>query len=191
MHRAAISLLLAAMVTVAAGCKDRPTQLHRLSRSKSEMEWGLNPRWDREPEVQPKPERLYGRWVVRRYEAGDFAFIDWWPDPKSRPPEFEIDSDGLRFTVEQDAGPPEVLKLPVRLHTDRSPKQFELVGPERTIIGIFKVLADERLVVALAANFGDDSKPRTVPTDFDSRRTDILVLICERVPPPTPIIPFP
>jgi hypothetical protein len=183
-HAAIRSVWITVLITLAVGCTERSPRAEISAPEVGRMELGLSPQWDREPEVEPTPQRLYGRWVVKRYEHNDGAFVDFWPGFKNRSPEFELGADGLRLTTETESGQPTVLMLPFRIHSDRSPKQFEVEGPKRPAFGILKLLADGRLVIAVAADFGDDDRPPAIPANFDSRRHDIIVLVCERLPAP-------
>jgi hypothetical protein len=191
MRHAAVRLVwIAVLFTPAVGCTERSPRAEPSEPEGGQMEIGLNPRWDREPEVEPTPQRLYGRWVVKRYEHNDCAFVDFWPGFKNRRPEFEIGADGLRLTAETESGQPSVLGLPFRIYADRSPKQFDVEGPQRPVRGIFKLLSDGRLVIAIRDDLANEDMPPAAPTNFDSRRRDIIVLICERSPP-APAAPIP
>jgi hypothetical protein len=184
MRHAAVRLVwLVVLITTAVGCTEGSPRAEPSEPGGGRTEIGLNPLWDRETEVEPTPQRLYGRWVVKRYEHYDWAFVDFWPELKNRPPEFELGADGLRLTTETESGQPSVLTLPFRIHADRTPKQFEVDAPKGPARGLVKLLADGRLVIAVAADFGAEDKPPAVPTNFDSRRRDVIVLVCERLPP--------
>jgi len=91
----------------------------------------------------------------------------------------DVAGDRYRFVFQSAGADKDEVEMPLTLHLGEVPRSFELGGPKGSLRGIFKILADGRLIVAFAKSddgLSDDIKP----TSFDSRRDGVFVVVLRR-----------
>ncbi len=153
------------------------------------LEDARGPAWDHLPESKDGPERLIGTWEVMRFESGGLAFagralaqMRGDKEFQGVAKEFVLGPCWCQFQVNGGDGKPTPIQLPVSMHPELSPHQFDLVGVGGEIVnGIYKLSVDDQLLIAVRRGEAENVAFQQRPKNFDSGTEGTAVIVCRRI----------